>query len=63
MQIISDDGLQANARAVCVVQLFSMADSRTERLHILLTASNSRHSITHTYLIQLSLMSVGFLKE
>ena len=30
MQIISDEDHQASARAVCVVQLISMADSRTD---------------------------------
>ena len=37
MQIISDDGPQVNIRAVYVLQVFSMADSKTERLHILLS--------------------------
>ena len=45
MQIISDDGHQASTRAVHVVQLVSTADSRTERLRLLLTAPDSRHSI------------------
>ena len=45
MRIISDDGHQASVRAVCVVQLVSTADSRTERLCVLLTASNSHHCI------------------
>ena len=49
MQIISGDGLQANARAACLAQLISMADSRTERLCILLTASNSHHCIARMY--------------
>ena len=39
MQIISDDGQWASTRAVHVVRLVSMADSRTERLHLQLTAS------------------------
>ena len=37
MRIISDDGHRASARAVGVVRLVSMADSRTERLRLLLT--------------------------
>ena len=41
----SDDGHQASARAVRVVQLFSMAESRTEWLRVLLPASNSRRCI------------------
>ena len=45
----SDDGRRASARAVRVVQLFSMADSRTERLRVLLLASNSRRCIARTY--------------
>ena len=53
----SDDHHQASTRAVHVVQLFSIADSRTERLHV---TSNSHCCIARTYLIQLSLMSVGF---
>ena len=48
----SDDGHQASARAVRVVQLFSMADSRTERLRVLLPASNSRRCIARTYLFK-----------
>ena len=43
--------------SVCVVQLISMADSRTERLCLLLTACNS---IAHTYFIQPLLISAGF---
>ena len=56
----SDDSHWASARAVRVVQLFSMADSRTERLHVLLPASNSRRCIALTYLVQPSLISAGF---
>ena len=41
----SDDSHWASARAVRVVRLFPMADSRTERLHVLLPASNSRRCI------------------
>ena len=44
MEIISDDDYHAG-RAVCAVQLVSMADNRTERLRLLLTASNSCHCI------------------
>ena len=43
MRIISDDDQQTSARAVCVVRFVSTADSRTEKLYILLTASNSCH--------------------
>ena len=42
----SDHGHQPySARAVRVVKLFSMADSRTEKLRVLLPASNSRRCI------------------
>ena len=44
-------GHRASAKAVCVVLLVSMADSRTERLCELPTPSNSRHCITCMYLI------------
>ena len=56
-EILSDNSHQASARAVCVVRLISMADRGTERLHVLLTASNSRHCITCTYIIKPLLMS------
>ena len=56
----SDDGHRASTRAVRVVQLFSMADSRTERLRVLISACNSRRCIARMYLIQPSLMSAGF---
>ena len=59
MEIIQDSH-QASARPVHIVQLISKADSRTERLHVLLTVSNSHHCIAH---IQPSLMSVGFPKR
>ena len=58
-EILSDNSHQASARAVCVVQLISMADSRTERLRVLLTASNSRYCIAHMYLIKPLLTSAG----
>ena len=48
----SDNGHQASAKAVRVVQFFSIADSRTEMLHVLLSASNSHLCITRTYLTQ-----------
>ena len=63
MQIVFDDSLWTSARAVDVVQLVSTADSTTERLCVLLTASNSRHCITPMCLIQPSLMSAGFPKK
>ena len=49
MQIISNDNQQASTRAVRDVQFVSMTYSRTERLHVLLTVSNSRHCIARTY--------------
>ena len=60
MRIISDDGHQVSARAISVVRHVSTAESRTERLRVLLTASTSRHCLTCTYLIQPSLMYAGF---
>ena len=60
MEIISDNGHRASTRVVHVVLLVSAADSRTERLRLLLTASNSRHYIPRMCLIQLSLMSADF---
>ena len=62
VRITADDSQEASARTVCVVQLVSMADSRTERLHILLIVSNGCHCIVRMYLIQMSL-SVGFPKK
>ena len=52
VQTISGDSHRASARAVRVVWLISMTDGRTERLHKLLTASNSCHCIVCTYFIQ-----------
>ena len=64
MQIISDDNHRTSARAVCVVRLVSTADNRTERLRLLLTASNSCHCIARTYLlIQPLLVSVDFQRN
>ena len=62
MRIISNDGHRASARPVRVIRLVSTADSRTERLRFLMTASNSRystHRIACTYYIQPSLMSAS----
>lgn len=58
-----NDILWSSGRAVCVVQLVSMADSRTEMLHKLLPASNSHHCLTCTCLIQPLFMSVVFPKK
>ena len=63
ISLMTVTGHWASARAVRVVQLLSMADNRTERLRVLLPASNSRHCIARTYLIQLSLMSASFPME
>ena len=63
MRIVSYNDHQASTRVVCVVRLVSMADSRTERLHVLPTASNSCHGNACAYFIQPSLMSVGFPKK
>ena len=64
VRIISDDGYHASARAIWVVRVVPMAESRTEKPHILLTASSNRHCLlTRMYLIQPSLMSAGFPKK
>ena len=52
MPIISDDDQRTSAMAVRVVRLVFTADSRTEKLCVLLTASNSHHCIARTCLIQ-----------
>ena len=57
MRMISDD---TSARSVYVVRVVPTADSSTEKLCILLTASSNRH---HMYLIQLSWTSSGFPKK
>ena len=54
VRMISDDSHHASARTVCVVRVLSMAESRTERLHVLLIMSSNHHHLTRTYLIQLS---------
>ena len=51
MCIISGDCHRASARAGCVIQLVSMAESRTERLCLLLTASNSHHCIARSAIV------------
>ena len=48
MQMISDDGHHASARTVCVVRVVPRADSRTERLCVLLTVSSNRRYL-HSY--------------
>ena len=63
MQMITDNSHHASARTVCVVRVIATADSRTERLRVLLTGSSNCHRLTRTYLIQLSLMSPGFPKK
>ena len=52
-RMISDDSRHASARTVHVILVIPMADSRTERLCMLLTASGNCHNVTRTYLIQL----------
>ena len=48
MRITAGDGHQASARDVDVVRLVFTADTRTERLCVLLIAFNSCHCITRT---------------
>ena len=36
-------------RIICAIRVGSTADSRTERLYILLTASSNRYHLIHTY--------------
>ena len=52
MGIISDDSHWAETMAVCIVRLIFSSDSRTGRLHLLLTASKSCHCIARMYFIQ-----------
>ena len=61
--MISDNGHHASARTVCVAQVVPTADSRSERLRVLLKASSNRNRLTRAYLIQLSLTSQGFSKK
>ena len=49
VRITADDSQQASARTVCVVGLVSTVDSKTERLHVLLMASNGHHCIARTF--------------
>ena len=56
----SDDGHWSSAGAVRAVQLFSMADSRTERLHVLCQHLTVIAVLLVRNLIQPSLMSAGF---
>ena len=51
--IFANDAHWVISRAVCVLRLITMADSRTERLCILLPASIKPSCITHMYLIHL----------
>ena len=43
VRMISDDSHHANARTICVVRVVPTVDSRSERLHVLLTVSCNRH--------------------
>ena len=61
--MISDNGHHASTWTVCVVRVIPTADSRTERLCVLQTASCNYHCLIHAYLIHLSLMSLGFPKK
>ena len=56
------DGCQANARAVCVIQLKSMADSRTERLLLKVPTAITLWLAAEKHIcsIQLSLISASF---
>ena len=63
LQIIYDDSPCASARAVRVVRLITKADSKTERLRLLLTASNSRHCIARMYSIQPVIDVCGLSKK
>ena len=40
-----------------------MANSRTERMHLLLIVSDSRHCISHTYLACAAIVEVGRLSK
>ena len=47
MRMISEDGHHTRAMTFCVVRVTPMADSRTERLRILLTVSPSHLYVPH----------------
>ena len=47
VRMIFDDSHYASARTVHVVQVVPTADSRIERLHVLLTVSSNCHHLTH----------------
>ena len=51
VQMISDNAHHARARTVCVVQVLPTADSRTERLRVLLTVSSNHHRLTRTSIL------------
>ena len=57
---VPSDAHWAISRVACVLRLASMADSRTERLCVLLPASIRPSCIACMYLIQLSLLSFSF---
>ena len=63
MQIIYDDSQQAITWVVCVIRHVFIADSKTGRLHILLTVSFVTVLLVRMYLIQPSLMSMGLPKK
>ena len=60
VEIISDNGHQASAKAICAVRVVSTADSRTERLCVQQTASSDCYGLTCAYLMKPSLMSAAF---
>ena len=59
VRMISDNGYHPSTRTVCVVRVVPTADSKSERMCVLLTVSSNRYRLTHTYLIQPSLTKNG----
>ena len=56
--MISEDGHYASARTVCVVRVVPTADSRTERLRVLLTAFTLSDSyVTYPAVVDVSRLS------
>ena len=58
--LIATDAHWASSSAVCVPRPVSTADSRAEKLHVLLPVSIRAICIACMYLIQPSLLSAGF---
>ena len=62
VQMISGDGHHTSTRTVCVVQVVPTADSRTERMRVLLTVS-SKPSLSHLYVPYPAIVDVSGLSK